>query len=151
MVSQLIRDRNLNKYVTKVWWGLMWLVLEYCRKHGEFLDTSVAQNWLSHNHSRHVLLQIIWATFKTLSEMFDSEYTQNALLSFQVHSTTILHDIWRYNFVILNVIGAHLCVCNQQLVHSFGFQAPHLLYTSLFHRYDCCYLRHMSANYITIA
>jgi hypothetical protein len=52
---------------------------------------------------------------------------QNALLNFQVHDTTILHEISRHNVVILYVIGAQLCVCTQQLAHSVSFQAPHLL------------------------
>ena len=36
-------------------------------------DKSVAQHRHTHNHSRHLSLMTIWATFKTLSEMFDSE------------------------------------------------------------------------------
>jgi len=51
----------------------------------------------------------------------------------------------------LNVIGRAVSVCTQKLAYSVRFQARHLLYTPLFHRYDYWYLHYISANYVTIA
>jgi len=61
----------------------------------------------------------------------------------------ILRESRGYNLLIINVIGTEDCVCTQQITYSVGFQAAHLLYTPLFHKYDYSYVRYISANYIT--
>jgi len=63
----------------------------------------------------------------------------------------LLRESGCYKLFIVNVTGTEDCVCTKQLTYSVGFQAPHLLYTPLLHGYDYCYLRYISANYITIA
>jgi len=44
---------------------------------------------------------------------------------------------------MINMIGREVWACTQRLTYSVRFQAPYLLYTTLFHRYGYCYLRYM--------
>lgn len=69
----------------------------------------------------------------------------------QLKMIALLREFSRSNLIIINVTGPQLWVCTQQLAHSVRFQAPHLLYMPLLHRYVYCYLRHISANYANIS
>ena len=144
MDSQLTRNINPNRHVTTIWWGLIWLVLWsstvllctvnwiifWLTKNAEFLDMSFAHILLSHNHTRHVPLLSVWATFKTPSKCLAVKNIQTQclrflymILHFLTENDIFFHEFWRYsyNIVILTVIGAQLCVCTKQLAHSVSF------------------------------
>ena len=81
---------------------------------------------------------VIWNIWQCNMFCFKNIYFSTRYHHVQLNLIALLRECWSCNLVILNVNGAEVSVCTQQLARSVRFQAPQLLYTPLLHRYFIC-------------
>jgi len=146
MDSKLLRDICLNKYVTAIWRGFIWLVLGFIT--GLLwivnrLTLTIDEISRLLNTDTHIITHVIYRSWpygqhsRRYLKCLTLKNIQHALLSFQVHDTIIFNRKWLRFCVSFEII----ILSSARLAHSCARVTSRLKIQLISKHLTCC-IRH---------